>query len=190
MRRALYILAGIVMAPALAVPSLQANPEDGLLFVSPDGRYGVRIGKTADTEGITRMAAELEEVESGEPLCELETPGNQWATGIRLLWSPDSRRFAFVSPSRRGDWTSLWVLENGSFEQVAMPRMPALDLKRGHDTKTVLASRSAVRWTKPDVLLMDLASEDDEGNSATLRVALHFGGDGGVKVMRVGGNAH
>jgi hypothetical protein len=127
------------------------------------------------------------ELKSGKTLCELETLGSQWAGGIRLLWTPDSRRLAFVYPGRRGDWTDLWVLKDGAFEKVGLPELPELEFKRDHYAKTVLASFSAVRWTKPDVLLLDNAVEDDEGHTAKMRVALRFGADNRVTVTRMDG---
>lgn len=181
--RTLCIALGVGLATALAQDSgTQKRP----LFVSPDGRFGIRIEKTEDADGTTMRRVDLVEAKSGVKLLELDTAGDQYASGIRLLWSPDSRRFALVTPSRRGDWTNVWALNGETFEQVDLPQMPSLDMKRDHFAKTVWAPYSAVRWTGPDVLLMDIAAEDDAGNSANMRVALHFGSDNRATVKRVG----
>lgn len=187
MKHTFLIMLGIGMATALATSAHAGKPGKLGNFVSPDGRFGIHVEKTEDTDGITMNRVDLVELKSGATLCELDTVGNQWAAGIRVLWSPDSRRLAFVAPSRRGDWTDIWVLKNGSFEKVGLPEMPSLDMNRDHYAKTVLASYSAVRWAKLDVLLLDNMAEDDEGNSARMRVALHVDADNHVTVTRVDG---
>jgi len=65
--------------------------------------------------------------------------------------------------------------------------MPSLDMKRDHYAKTVLASDLALRWTKPDVLLMDYSAEDGEGNSARMTIALHFDANNRASVSRASG---
>ena len=186
MRRTLRFALGIGLATALAALAQESGTQKRPLFVSPDGRFGIRIEKTEDADGITMRRVDLVDAKSGAKLRELDTVGDQYASGIRLLWSPDSRRFALVTPSRRGDWTNVWALMGENFEQVNLPEMPSLDMKRDHFAKTVWAPYSGVRWTRPDVLLMDIAAEDDEGNSAKMRVALHFEEDKRVTVKRVG----
>ena len=186
MSRTLRFALGIGLATALAALAQEGGTQKRPLFVSPDGRFGIRIEKTEDADGITMRRVDLVDAKSGAKLRELDTVGDQYASGIRLLWSPDSRRFALVTPSRRGDWTNVWGLKGENFEQVNLPEMPSPDMKRDHFAKTVWAPYSAVRWTRPDMLLMDLAAEDDEGNSAKMRVALHFGTDNRATVKRVG----
>ena len=186
MKRTLRFALGIGLATAVAALAQESGAQKRPAFVSPDGRFGIRIEKTADADGITMRRVDLVDTKSGAKLRELDTVGDQYASGIRLLWSPDSRRFALVTPSRRGDWTNVWALMGENFEQVDLPEIPSLDMKRDHFAKTVWAPYSAVRWTGPDVLLMDIAAEDDEGNSAKMRVALHFGSDNRASVKRVG----
>ncbi len=187
MIRTLRILMAIGIASTLPAVAREDNPQKRPLFVSPDGRFGIHIDKTEDSDGIAMTQIDLVDVKSGTKLCELGTLGSPWAAGFRILWSPDSRRLAFVSPGRRGDWTDVWVLNGKSFEKAGFPEMPSLDLKRDHYAKTVLASYSALRWTKPDVLLLDYSAEDDEGNSAQMRVALHYDADNHASVSRVTG---
>ncbi len=187
MIRTVRILLAIGIASMLPALAREDSQQKRPLFVSPDGRFGIHIDKAEDTDGIEMTQIDLVDVNSGTKLCELGTLGNPWAAGFRILWSPNSRRLAFVSPGRRGDWTDVWVLKGKSFEQAGFPEMPSLDMKRAHYAKTVLASYSALRWTKPDVLLLDYSAEDDEGNFAQMRVALHYDANNHASVSRVTG---
>ncbi len=94
MSRTLRFALGIGLATALAALAQEGGTQKRPLFVSPDGRFGIRIEKTEDADGITMKRVDLVEAKSGAKLLELDTAGNQYASGIRLLWSPDSRRFA------------------------------------------------------------------------------------------------
>ena len=184
----------IILAIGIAYAVVALAQEDKLMerqFVSPDGRFCVHLEKTEGAGGIVMTKVDLVAAKSGEELCELGTVGNPWAANIRVLWSPDSRRFAYVEPRRRGDWTELWVSKGNSFEELDRPDTPWFggysNLKGDHIAKTVLSSYSAVRWTKPDVLLIDDSCENDEGDSARMRVAVHFDASNRMTVTRVGG---
>ncbi len=111
---------------------------------------------------------------SGKVVAPLEAVGRPWIADVRLVWAPDSRRVAFVRPSRRGDWTSLFVREGAGFKEVQMPELPAMEVRGSPDAKTVLAARTAVRWIKPNVLLLDHEVEDDNGAGGKMRVAISF----------------
>lgn len=187
MKRTLRIMLAIAIASTLVALAQEDVSQHRQRFVSPDGRFGIQQSKEEDVDGIAMTRVDLVEVKSGTKLCELGTLGNHWAADIRILWSPDSRRLAFVSPSRRGDWTAVWVLKDQSFEQVGLPEMPSLDMKRDHYAKTVLASYSALRWTNPDVLLLKYSAEDEEGNSAQMQLAWHFDANNHASVSQVDG---
>ena len=189
MKRTIRITLAIGIASAASALA-QEDKSMERQFVSPDGRFCVHLKKTENAGGIVMTKVGLVAVKSGEELCELGTVGNPWAADIRVLWAPDSRRFAYVEPTRRGDWTELWVLNGNSFEQLDLPDMPAYgysNLKGDHLAKTEQSSQSAVRWTKPDVLLVDDSCENDEGDSARMRVAVHFDASNRMTVTRVGG---
>lgn len=189
MKRTLRLILAIGTASVLAALA-QEDKSPKLQFVSPDGRFCVHLKKAEDADGIVMTQVDLVAVKSGAKLRDLGTVGSPWSADIRVLWSPDSRRFAYVAPSRRGDWTDVWVLKNKCFEQVSLPEMPSFgysNLKGDHIAKTVLASYSAVRWTKPDVLLIDNACENDEGDSARIRVAVHFDKSNRMTVTKIGG---
>jgi hypothetical protein len=103
-----------------------------------------------------------------------------------VLWSPDSQRLAFVTPSRRGDSTDLGVLHDGKWELLDFPELP--DFKwRGHreDSKTILAAVTALRWFKPNVLLLQNKMEDDEGKSASIVFAITFDAENHMTVKKM-----
>jgi hypothetical protein len=148
------------------------------VFISPNGRYGVRIGK--DDSGMKTFT--LVRVKTGEVLGELDTLGNSYSTDFRLLWAPDSQRAASFSPDRRGGWTHLFVREGAGFREIELPEMPELKSDSRAEAKTVTAARVPVRWAKVNVLLIDHEVADEDGISAKQRVLLTFDDKNEIKV--------
>jgi hypothetical protein len=169
-----------VLLSGLACSALRA--EEKLQFVSPDGKFAVRLEPQADDEAITTI--NLVEVSSGTVLMELEALGHPWIDEIKLLWAPDSRRAAFLTPGRRGGWTTLYARKGDTFEEVEMPELIHANMKSPPGAKTVLAARVPIRWTKPNVLILENNVEDTDGNSGTSRMLLTFDAKNHVTVTR------
>ncbi len=168
-----------VLLCGLACSALRA--EDKLQFVSPDGKFAVRLDPGTD-EGIT--AINLVEVSSGTVVLELEALGHPWIDEIKLLWAPDSRRAAFMTPGRRGGWTTLYARKGDTFEEVEMPELILANMKSSPGAKTVLAARVPIRWTKPNVLILENNVENTDGNSGTSRMLLTFDAKNHITVTR------
>ena len=143
---------------------------------SPNGRYAIR--KVFSDEfalsdsKVTR--AELIEKESGKVLCDMTADDIGWGRdreGV-VLWSPDSKRFAYMSawlkqapgkfsdvppPTPKKKQTAVYQLAGESFAKVDLPLGEAPDREKDEElTGAVLGHEytEPIRWTKPDVLVL------------------------------------
>jgi len=143
---------------------------------SPNGRYAIR--KVFSDEfalsdsKVTR--AELIEKESGKVLCDMTADDIGWGRdreGI-VLWSPDSKRFAYMSawmkqspgrfsdvppPTPKKKQTMVYQLAGESFAKVDLPlgEAPGRE-KDGELIGAVLGHEytEPIRWAKPNVLIL------------------------------------
>lgn len=156
-----------------AAPGAEKKSSTNKRFASPDGRYSARLEASSDEDGL--FDVQLIDAKSGDVVCKLSDVGRPWQDSVRLLWSPDSRRLAVVHRSRRGDWTDLFARKGETFEPIELPELPPMpERKGGGDAKVVEASYTAVRWVKPNVLVLDRFSEDDNGMQSKSRCTLTF----------------
>jgi hypothetical protein len=178
---ALFVLSGlVVVCPGLG-HAADATSKGRSIFAAPDGKYAVRF----DPEEDLMTTVTLIEVKSGRIVRELDSIGRPWIKESAAFWSPDSQRLAFMSGSRRGGWTTLYARKGGAFEEVPMPELIYAKIKGASEgAKTVLAARVPIRWTKPNVLLLENNEENDEGGEATSRMLLTFDESNRVKVTR------
>jgi len=178
---ALFFLPGLMMVCPGRVNAAEPTEKGRSVFASPDGKYAVRFEPEEDH----MTTVNLIEVKSGRIVLELGSIGRPWIKESAAFWSPDSQRLAFMSGTRRGGWTTLYVRKGGSFEEVPMPELIHAKIKgESEGAKTVLAARVPIRWTKPNVLLLENNVENDQGGEATSRMLLTFDQSNGVKVTR------
>jgi hypothetical protein len=174
---------GLIVA-CLGLSQAAEKPESGKgksIFASPDGKFAVRFEPEEDH----MTTVNLIDAKSGKILIEIDSLGHPWINDSSALWSPDSKRLAFMSGSRRGGWTTLYVRKGDTFEAVPMPELIYAKIKGGSEgAKTVLAERVPLRWTKPNVLLLENNVEDDQGGAATSRMLLTFDENNRIKVTR------
>jgi len=143
---------------------------------SPNGRYAIRkvFSDEFDLSGSKVTRAELIEKESGKVLCDLTADDIGWGRdreGI-VLWSPDSKRFAYMSawmkqspgrfsdvppPTPKKKQTLVFQLAGESFLKVDLPSGQAPGREKDEElTGAVLGHEytEPVRWAKPDVLVL------------------------------------
>ena len=178
----LTLLAGLAACLYSAAGAKEKELATGKpIFPSPNGMYAVRF--EPDEERM--ITVNLIAVKSGNVLLQLDSLGHPWINESTAVWSPDSKRLAWMSGSRRGGWTTLYVQKADMFEQVPMPELIYARIKgTSEHAKTILAARVPIRWTKPNVLLLENDVEDDEGGSATSRMYLTFDAKNRVTVTR------
>ncbi len=78
-------------------------------------------------------------------------------------------------------------MRNGDkWEEIDQPPVPPFHWK-GHrsESKTILAAWSAVRWSGPNVLLIDNEVEDDDGKAATAHYAFTFDDQNHITAKRL-----
>jgi uncharacterized delta-60 repeat protein len=127
-------------------------------WTSPDGRYSIRKTFT-DPLNLSESKvslAELIEKATGQVLCDLTDAdiGVGSAREGSVLWSPDSKRFAYVSSSQ----TTVYQSSGKSFTKINLP----LDQPPGKESDAQI--RGAVtdeenvtptRWAKADTLILE-----------------------------------
>lgn len=166
----------------LLTSSLRAD--DARKFPSPDGRFALRLDAPSKPDEEALTSVKLVDAKSGAVLLELDSLGHPWIEEIKMVWSPDSHRAAFMSASRRGGWTTLYARLGDTFVEVPMPELIHATIQHRTGFKTVLAERVPIRWMKPNVLLLENHVEDDAGNSGKSRMLLTFDAENHVTVTK------
>jgi uncharacterized delta-60 repeat protein len=127
-------------------------------WTSPDGRYSIRKTFT-DPLNLSESKvshAELIEKATGQVLCDLTDAdigvGSQREGSV--LWSPDSKRFAYVSSSQ----TTVYQSSGKSFTKIKLP----LDQPPGKESDPQIRgavmyeeSVTPTRWVKADTLIFE-----------------------------------
>lgn len=128
----------------------------------------------------------LIDAKSGNVILELNSLGHPFIDHISLLWASDSRRLAFISSNRRGDITTVYVRAGDTFTEVELPEITGGPfIKSPPGAKIVGVSETALRWSKPNVLVIETYEEDDEGNSIRTRRAYTFDAKNYITVTRI-----
>lgn len=133
---------------------------------SPDGRYAIHkvFSEARVTENSKVVKAELVEKASGKPVTDLTADDTGFSTFRegKVLWAPDSKRFAFFSGSVGGPGGQTVVYEkqaDGTFTRLNLPdvelpgRANDAELK---GTEHLWRFVEPQRWEKPDVLVLQL----------------------------------
>ena len=127
-------------------------------WTSPDGRYSIRKTFT-DPLNLSESKvshAELIEKATGQVLCDLTDAdiGVGSAREGNVLWSPDSKRFAYVSSSQ----TTVYQSSGKSFTKINLP----LDQPPGKESDPQIRgavmyeeSVTPTRWVKADTLIFE-----------------------------------
>jgi hypothetical protein len=68
---------------------------------SPDGQFAMSLKDAEDHE----VRIQLVDTKSHKVLLKLSDSGLPFFDVCRILWSPDSKRFAFCEEDRRRNWT-------------------------------------------------------------------------------------
>ncbi len=133
-------------------------------WLSPDGRYAIR--KTFSSARVTRdskvVKAELLEKATGTVVADLT--GDDVAVGSAregaILWSPDSRRFAYYSGGlATAGRTVVWQQEGSTFARRELPKLTLPG--RAGDAELVGADLQwehiePLRWTTPETVEVQL----------------------------------
>ena len=169
---------------------------------SPDGKYAMRIAYDAalnakmiaansqpDPSRInseTMYRVELVETVSGKALLDLmegedNLGGGAHFEGLQLMWSLDSKWFAYHWSYPRVGYTTVYHLRDGKWRRMNQPEKLSVPTKGDVRNEYI----SPVRWTKPGVLeLKQIQIYRGEGSlDGALRFAVRFDGPGKFKIV-------
>jgi len=134
-----------------------AEPAEKIRDVSPDGKFAVRIryDGAPSAEQIpseTVHAVEIVTLPDKKPVEQLlgERAGGFSLEGFKLVWSPDSKAFAFSVDDVRTSVVATEELHEGKFVPANEPEELQVDVKNAF-TQYV----HPVRWVKPGELLLE-----------------------------------
>lgn len=151
-------------------------------FFSPNGKYALRLGTPEDS----MTPVNLVDAKSGNVILELNSLGHPFIDHISLLWAKDSQRLAFISSNRRGNITTIYARAGETFTEVELPETTGGPfIKSSPGAKIVGVSETALRWSKPNILVIESYEEDDEGNTIRTRRAYTFDAKNNITVTRV-----
>jgi tetratricopeptide (TPR) repeat protein len=141
----------------LAAFSLDA--EDFAGNRSTDGRFELLWSRDNDS---SEFAISLIAISSNKQLLSFESAGRPWVAGMRLVWTPDSKRVAYFRDDRRGGGTTVYFLAGSQFVEAPLPKWSGIGprLKRNERfTKAISDGVSPVCWTDSSTLILREDSE-------------------------------
>ncbi|HEX4653641.1 MAG TPA: hypothetical protein VH227_05270 [Candidatus Udaeobacter sp.] len=96
-----------------------ARADNETKFSSPDGKFAMVL--TQPEEGAVKI--QLIEVSSGKVVLDLADSGQPHAGHCKLVWSPDSQRFAFYQARHRGGDTTVYFRNESGFAESPLPEL-------------------------------------------------------------------
>jgi hypothetical protein len=161
---------------------------------SPDGEFAMLLTEDRKEEG--RVKIQLIEVSSGKVLLDLADSGQPHAGHCKLLWSPNSERFAFYEARHRGGDTTVYFRNESGFAESPLPELGGcatasqkkeLEGKGVH--KFIEADTVPKEWLKSGALVLTNAQgwETKDGNlrGCTQTVTIAFDAKHKASVQRV-----
>ena len=186
--RALKAFLSIAVACYVAYPWEWLAAEEEIKYLSPDGRFALRI--------VDEQKVELIEKASGEVMVDLgEAWHNPGQVSQILVWSRGSKRVAYGNRGYKGGEVSVYFWDGSSFEQVALPEeLPSPHIKFPKDcgaVKNYGGAATPLRWLKSGELelssdLMMLCRGSGATCTGELRFTLAFDEQHHASVKKVG----
>ena len=179
----------ILVSGALAFSMARADNETK--FPSPDAKFAMRL--SAQDDGVK---IQLIEVSSGKVVLDLADSGQPHAGHCKLLWSPNSQRFAFYEARHRGGDTTVYFRNESGFTESPLPELGGcatasqkkeLEGKGVH--KFIEADTVPKEWLKSGALVLMNAQgwETKDGNlrGCTQTVTIAFDAKHKASIQRV-----
>jgi hypothetical protein len=147
-----------VVALATNSPSW-SRPDDQIRDASPDGKFAMLLTEDQQEEG--RVKIQLIEVSSGKVVLDLAESGHPHDKDCKILWAPDSQRFAFYEAHHRGGDTTAYFRSESEFIAAPLPELggcaTAAQRKelKGHGVlKFIEGNTKPKEWLKSDALVV------------------------------------
>jgi hypothetical protein len=150
---------------------------------SPDGRFAMSLEDGRDGE----VRITLVETKSHKFVLKLSDSGHPFSDACRVLWSPDSKRFAFYEEDRKHNWTYVYIHKDSGFEMIELPALPECDhLGLSGYINSNLTPKS---WAKPDTLVLtahdEWTTEDDKFHECDRTVTIAIDTSGKASIQSV-----
>jgi hypothetical protein len=150
---------------------------------SPNGRFAMSLQDGRDGE----VRITLIETKAHKFLLKLSDSGHPYSDASRILWLPDSKRFAFYEENRRRGWTYVYIRKNSGFEQVDLPELPECDHPglEGYITSNLTPKN----WVKPDTLVLfahdEWSTEDEKPHECNRVVTIVIDPSGKASIQSI-----
>ena len=174
--------ASVVAAFVLTVP-LVGFAAEKTRDRSPDGRFAMCLEDGKDGE----VRITLVETKAHKFLLKLNDSGHPYSDASRIVWSPDSKRFAFYEEDRKRNWTYLYIRKDSGFEQVELPDLPECDHPglAGY----INSNLTPKSWVKPDTLVLmahdEWTTEDNRAHECNRTVTIAIDSSGKASIQSV-----
>jgi hypothetical protein len=160
---------------------------DLIKYRSPDGKFALLLVETDDEA----VSIKLVEVASRKVVLDLADSGHPYSEHSKLLWSPDSKRFAFFEDNRRGGSTSVYRRSGDAFEEVNLPEISDCKNKKNVGKEFAVGTEPK-RWLNSTTLLLlgtqewSDSEEPDETHQCkqTIRIVFDSAGKASAKLVK------
>jgi hypothetical protein len=185
----------LCLSGAAAIGQVQTTDAEKVRDISPDGefamcvRYNAEVNRKLIEDEKTNAdqifseavnAVELVALPTKEVVVKLlgERADGTNYNDIALIWSSDSKWFAFYSSEPHVGYTRVYHERGGKFVSMIEPEELRIDVKRDFRAERI----RPLRWRKPGVLLLEQFDfgRDDE---VTFQFAARFDAEGKFRVI-------
>ncbi len=176
----------------LATLSLAADPV--VKCPSPNGRFTLRISDPKEENATPTV--ELIEKQSGKAVIDLGTSYYGNLEDVVLVWSADSKRFAYATRGPKSGDVSVFLWSGSAFVPATMPETlpdPHINFgkDRDGDVKNYGGAPKPLRWLKSGELLMSndsvmMSRESGKTYTGTVTFTLSFNKARHATVQNVG----
>jgi hypothetical protein len=150
---------------------------------SPDGQFAMCLKDEPEDE----VRIELVEAKSHKFLLKLSDSGHGFSDACRIVWSPDSKRFAFYEEDRKRNWTTVYIRKGSGFEQVELPDLAECDHPGLEGF--INSNLTPKSWTKPDTLVLiahdEWTTQDDKFHECDRTVTIAIDSSGKASIQSI-----
>jgi hypothetical protein len=178
----------------LAFATTLSRADDQLKDFSPDGKSTMLL--TEKEEGGVKIR--LIEAGSHKVIIDLALSGHPYIDDCKILWAPDSQRFAFCQARHRGGDTTVYFRNDAGFTESPLPELAGCataaekkELRAQGVLKFIEGNTAPKEWLKSGALVVvnDQGWETNDGNlrGCTQTVTISFDAKHKASVQRVAG---
>jgi len=173
-----------LISVTLAASTLLAEQEEQTRsFPSPDGIFALKVSVVGEESADAKL--EVIENASGKVVGDLGTDYSSIISDLKVVWSADSKRFAYRTAGLKQWHTKVYFWDGSAFKDVPLPEdLPSPEIKFGKSdggggVKNYGGGEAPARWLKSGDLellsqLTEMARASSRTYTATLTVTIGF----------------